>query len=187
MKENRGVIIKMREKKKVIAKQIPTQNSITCGSENPATMGCVFYVLEDGEVATFFTPQMIHEGQLRIMHGGLTAAVLDELMGRAVLSYYEGEPPKEEGFISRYVTAEMTTKYKKPIIIGSKTYGYGRVIRNEGRRTYAFAELLNEEGEIVATAESVFVEIKVSKEELTDRITSNKICQKLSEKDPKEL
>ena len=43
-----------RIKKKVIRRQISTTNSITCGTENPASLGCVFYELEGGEVATVF-------------------------------------------------------------------------------------------------------------------------------------
>ena len=80
-----------------------------------------------------------------------------------------------------------STKYKKPIIIGRKIFGYGRIVRSEGRRTYATSEILNEEGEIVALADAVFVEVKVPKDNLTDQITGNEKHLELSEKDPKEL
>ena len=176
-------------KKAVIKKQVPTPYSITCGPENPASMGCEFFELEDGEIATFFTAKKVHEGQLNIVHGGLTAAVLDELMGRAVLTYHrnmsEGSGLEEQ--VSRYVTAEMTTKYKKPISIGQKIYGYGRVYNKEGRRGYASSELINESGEIVASAEAVFVEIKIPKANLSDNISDDNNCQELSKNDPKEL
>ena len=68
-----------RQKRKVISKQLPTPCSITCGSENPASLGCQFYELEGGEVGTIFTPRSIHEGHNGIMHGGMSGAVLDEL------------------------------------------------------------------------------------------------------------
>ena len=179
--------------RKVICRQRPGINSVTCGTENPASMECPFYELEGGEVATVFTPKLVHEGQLNIMHGGLTAAVLDELMGRSVLAHYRSKEADDqinecdEEFTSRCVTAEMTTKYKKPIIIGRKIFGYGRIVRSEGRRTYATSELLNEDGEIVALAEAVFVEVKVPKEILTDQITDSEKHLELTEKDPKEL
>lgn len=178
-----------QERKKVISKQVPSANSITCGTDNPASIGCEFYELEGGEVATFFTTTIVHEGQLNIMHGGLTAAVLDELMGRAVMAYYRNtyETSPSDDMVSRCVTAEMTTKYKKPISIGQKIYGYGRVLKREGRRTYASSELLNEDNEVVALAEAVFVEVKISKAKLTDEISSDKNHQKLSKNDPKEL
>ena len=54
-----------RKKKRVIAKQTRTKTSIVCGTENPASLGCDFYELEDGELATFFTPKEIHEPSRR--------------------------------------------------------------------------------------------------------------------------
>ncbi len=174
-----------REKKKVICKHIPTKYSITCGPENPSSLGCVFYQLEDGEMATFFVAKQIHEGQLDIVHGGLSASVLDELMGRAALVC--GEAESDEDFVCRYVTAQMTVQYKKPIYVGHKIYGYGRVYNKEGRRRFTSSELVNEEGEIVATAEGVFVEIKVPKSDLSKYGARDKNGQKLSKNDPKEL
>ena len=175
-----------RDKKRVIYKQMCSPWTITCGKENPVSIGCEYYVLEDGEVATVFTPTKFHEGQLGIMHGGLSSTVQDELMGRAVLEHYSDNKGADE-FVSRCVTAEMTVKYKKPILIGNKIYGYGRVYNKEGRRTYATSELISEEGEILSTAEAVFVEIKVPAKDLTDNITSDNNHQKLNENDPKEL
>ena len=61
-----------RKKKRVIAKQTRTKTSIVCGTENPASLGCDFYELEDGGLATVFTPKEIHEGHDGIMHGGLS-------------------------------------------------------------------------------------------------------------------
>ena len=174
-----------RQKKKVICKHIPTDNSITCGPHNPASLGCQFYELEDGEVATFFTAKRIHEGQLSIVHGGLSAAVLDELMGRSALA--TGRKQIDEDWIPRYVTAEMTVKYKKPILVGQKIHGFGRVYNKEGRRRYTSSELINEDGEVVASAEGIFVEIKVPKSELSEYGIRDKNRQKLSENDPKEL
>ncbi|MBR5129080.1 MAG: PaaI family thioesterase [Firmicutes bacterium] len=176
-----------KNSKTVIYKQLPTPFSITCGPENPASLGCEFYVLEDNEVATTFVSDKIHEGQLSIMHGGLTASVLDELMGRAVMAYHDEEQRCEEVFISRYVTAEMTTKYKKPIRIGDRVYGYGSVVDHEGRKSFASAYLINEKEEILATAEGLFIEVKVKREDLTDRLIKGENRQKLSKKDPKVL
>ncbi len=174
-----------REKRKVLCKQVPTMSSITCGTENPASLGCQFYELEGGEVATFFTPQRIHEGHFEIMHGGLSGSVLDELMGRSTLAYCKEE--NTEDWIPRYVTAEMTVKYKKPIRVGDKIYGYGRVNKKEGRCCFTSSVLVNESGEIVASAEGVFVEVKAPKADLPKYRASDKNREELSKNDPKEL
>lgn len=175
---------KQREKKKVLCKQIPTDSSITCGTENPATLGCEFYELEDKEVATIFVPKSIHEGHCGIMHGGLSGAVLDELMGRATLSYCQ---ENTEDWIPRYMTAEMTVKYKQPIYVGDTVYGYGRVDRREGRCCFVTAELVNEEQDVLAFAEGVYVEVKVLPQDTPEYRTSHKKREKIGKKDPKEL
>ena len=188
-KENKTEMILERTKKRVISKQLPTPNSIACGPENPASLGCVFYNLEDGEVGTFFEGKRVHEGQLNIVHGGLSAAVLDELMGRSAMAYgrTEAVDNADDETITRYVTAEMTVKYKKPVLIGTKIFGFGRVHKKEGRRIYTSAELINEDGELLQTGEGIFVEVKVSKDELTDNLTTGENIEKLSKNDPKEL
>ena len=173
-----------RQKKKVLRKQIPTPTSITCGTENPASLGCQFYELEGNEVATFFTARNVHEGHVGIMHGGLSGSVLDELMGRSTLNYCD---KNQEDWIPRYMTAEMTVKYKKPIKTGQKIYGYGRVDKKEGRCCFASAELVNEDMEIVAMATGVFVEVKTPKAELPEYVGSGEKRQKISKNDPKVL
>ena len=173
-----------REKKRVLRKQIPTPTSITCGAENNASLGCQFYELEGGEMATFFTARKVHEGHVGIMHGGLSGSVLDELMGRSTLSYCD---ENQEDWIPRYMTAEMTVKYKKPIRTGQTIYGFGRVERKEGRCCFTSSELVNEDMEIVAMATGVFVEVKTPKAELPEYVERGKNRQKISENDPKVL
>ena len=81
----------------------------------------------------------------------------------------------------------MTVKYKKPVLIGTKIFGFGRVHKKEGRRIYTSAELINEDGELLQTGEGIFVEVKVNKDELTDNLTTGENIEKLSKNDPKEL
>lgn len=172
-----------RTKSRVEGKQLSTPNSITCGGNNPGSLKCDFYDLENGEVATFFTPQQIHEGHTGIMHGGLSAAVLDEVMGRATI---HRTASGEEDWLPKYVTAEMTTKYLKPILIGNKMYVYGRVDKIEGRCCFASAEIIDENREIMATAFGVYVKVDKLRDSLPAEEYLNKIGI-LTEDDPKEL
>lgn len=173
-----------RIKRKVLDKQLVTANSITCGKDNTASLGCRFYDLEDGEVATVFIAGKIHEGHNNIMHGGLSGAVLDEVMGRSTLNCILSEPEEAQ---PRYVTAEMTVKYKKPIEVGKKMYAYGRVEHAEGRCCYATSEIVDESGEIMSTASGVYVEVDVPSEESDDYRKYNKSREELSGDDPEIL
>ena len=146
-----------RIKKKVIRRQISTTNSITCGTENPASLGCVFYELEGGEVATVFKCGRWHEGHEGIMHGGMSGAVLDEVMGRANRSYDR----LTGGLKVPVVTAEMTVKYLKPIMSGELMTACGRIDRRDGRKRFASCKIVNEAGEIMVSASGVYVSVDI--------------------------
>lgn len=146
-----------RIKRKVLRKQISTTSSITCGTENPASLGCVFYELEGGEVATVFKCGRWHEGHEGIMHGGMSGAVLDEVMGRANRSYDR----LTGGLKVPVVTAEMTVKYLKPIMSGELMTACGRIDRRDGRKRFASGEILNEAGEVMASATGVYVSVDI--------------------------
>lgn len=170
-----------RKKYKVIAKQIPTRTSITCGTENPASLGCTFYELESGEIAAPFTCGPLQEGHEGIMHGGFTAAVLDEAMGRAnrICCRECGE------YDVPFFTAEMTVKYLKPVLRGAKMVAYARVERKDGRKRYACGEIIDENGEIMATATGLYISVKINDDNLDySRINGG---SELTEDDPEEL
>lgn len=173
-----------RQKRKVIAKQLPTPMSITCGKENPSSLGCRFYELKGGEVGTVFVPQNLHEGHNGIMHGGMSAAVLDELMGRATLhTEFDGG----NDWLPTYVTAEMTVKYRKPIIVGHTMYGYGRVDRSEGSRCFSSSVIVDESGEIMAEAGGVYVHVDLPGDEKPGFKKIDSTRATLTDSDPKEL
>lgn len=173
-----------RKKSKVIAKQLPTTSGIICGTENPVSLHCRFYELESGEVATMFTPEEIHEGHRGIMHGGISGAVLDELMGRATL---HSNIYKDKDWVTSSVTAEMTVKYKKPILVGQKMYGFGRIDRAEGRCFYNSAEILDENGEVMSTATGVYVQVELPRDKDPEYRHTSKDREALRPDDPKEL
>ena len=122
------------------------------GTENPASLGCDFYELEDGELATFFTPKEIHEGHDGIMHGGLSGAILDEVMGRC--NFVEAA---DGTLYNPYVTGEMTVRYYLPIRVGTKMRAFGRVDRSEGRKNFNSGEILDADGVVVAEAAGIYI------------------------------
>lgn len=173
-----------REPKKVLRCHIPSNNGITCGTDNPATMGCRYYELEGGELAAVFNTDTFHEGHEGVMHGGLSAAILDETMGRCI-RHPENGKLLEDGMIC--VTAEMTVKYRRPIVIGERMVAYGKVQKYDGRIIYTEASIVDENCEIMATAKGKFA--KVSKSDFCDSDDEESASKyiPLTEKDPKEL
>lgn len=169
-----------REVKKVTRRQSPSLMSIACGTENPASIGCMFYELEGGEMAAVFTPGTLHESHKGIMHGGLSASVIDEVMGRTIMHTEN----REEGEEFMCMTAEMTVKYRKPVLIDKPTRAYGRIKKRDGVCIYVTADIVDEDDEILASGEGRF--IKVAKKDGEGEERSSDYLP-LTEKDPKEL
>ena len=173
-----------REKKKVIGRQLPTRRGITCGVDNPASMGCIFYELEGGELATVFTPGELHEGHLGMMQGGLISAVLDETLARAAM-HNEGKAMTEGLF--KCVTSELTVKFRKPVTTGCKMVAYGQVDKDTGVCVFASGYIVDETDEILATASGKFIKVTNLSESLTkdEEYLANRMI--LTDKDPKVL
>lgn len=118
--------------------------------------GWRFYEPGDGELITVFAAGESEEGHEGVLHGGITAMVLDETMGRAVNNLIR----KKDGlFAPKCVTAEMTTKYKKPILTGMEVVAYSKVEREEGKCLFAQAVIMDAEGQLMATASGRFVKV----------------------------
>lgn len=172
-----------RTKQKVTAKQLRSKNGIVCGRQNPASLGCEFYELENGELATIFTAGHMHEGHDDIMHGGLSAAVLDEVMGRCNSEY-----TSDGKRYNPYVTGEITVRYCIPIPVGKKMYAFGRIVRSDGRKNFSSGEIMDEEGSVYASATGVYIRTDaIDKPESFDSETEAKDTQRFTFADPTEL
>jgi hypothetical protein len=79
------------------------QMCFCCGPKNPIGLKLRFENLEDGRTRTVWRPRQEHQGFKDIVHGGLVATVLDEVMIRML--YHRGIPA---------VTGTMETKLLKP-------------------------------------------------------------------------
>jgi acyl-coenzyme A thioesterase PaaI-like protein len=86
-------------------------------------------------------PDSRHEGYKDIVHGGLLAAVLDEVMIKAALA-------KD----IRCVTASMEVKYKAPAEIGDELLFEGRVAEQKGRIIITVGAARNGRGKVIAEA-----------------------------------
>lgn len=58
---------------------------LVCGKDNPFSLHAqIVEHPEQDEVVCYFTPQEMHQSYPDRVHGGISAAVLDEVIGRAV-------------------------------------------------------------------------------------------------------
>jgi uncharacterized protein (TIGR00369 family) len=113
-----------------------------CGENNPDGLQLVLRMDKDeGRAAADVVFPERFQGWEGIVHGGLLATVLDEVMIYAARS---------NGL--RCVTGEITVRYVKPARTGEAYRLEGRVTGTKGKITLAESELIGADGEVFARA-----------------------------------
>jgi uncharacterized protein (TIGR00369 family) len=122
-----------------------------CGSKNPIGLKLQFETLPDGRMRTTWTPKREHQGFKDIVHGGLVATLLDEVMIR--LLYALG---------IRAVTAELNTRLLRPLRAGKRYRFEAWLVEDRGRVVTARGEGFDDaSGEKVATGSAKCVRVRM--------------------------
>ncbi|MDR3709823.1 MAG: PaaI family thioesterase [Capsulimonadaceae bacterium] len=114
-----------------------------CGPNNPIGLHLTFAWDETtGDYVTSYTPTREHQGWVGRIHGGLTAVVFDEVLSRVVLYTRD----------MKWVTAELTTRMIRPIVIGEPLEFRARIVMSRSRLTISEGEAISKrDGVVVAT------------------------------------
>ena len=123
-----------------------------CGQANSSGLQLEFLLAPDGTVVC---PATIHdrfEGHLGFLHGGIIATLLDESMSKAV---------RVKGLTA--MTRHIEIDYRRPVPSGALIRMEGRVVRSEGRKHWAEAGILDNEGKALAQGKGLFVEVSSPK------------------------
>lgn len=121
-----------------------------CGAENAIGLKLAFEMTPGGRMRTVWTPRKEHQGFKDIVHGGLVATVLDEVMIRML--YLSG---------IEAVTAEMETKLIRPLLAGRDYRFEGWLVEDKGRLVTTEAEAFDaESGEHVAWGRAKCVRLR---------------------------
>lgn len=129
-----------------LTKQPNSQMCFVCGMENPIGLQLFFYEDSDGRVTATFTPRDEHQGYPGVLHGGIAAALLDEVLGRVVI-----------GRGVWLMTARMEIRYKRMIPLGQPLTIIGKVLRETRRLLEAQGELRLADSSVVATATAIYL------------------------------
>jgi uncharacterized protein (TIGR00369 family) len=122
-----------------------------CGENNPISLALKFEEVTEDKVQAEFIPEEYHQGYKGIIHGGLTATLLDEAMAHVI------------GFKGiKAFTAELNIRYRKAIEIGEKLKLIGKYKSSKKSSIvvvhYTQAEIFDEKGNLKAKAEAKFIE-----------------------------
>ena len=121
-----------------------SRHCLVCGVENDFGLKTRFHETEECEVVALFTPQEFHQSYPNITHGGITAAILDETIGRAIMMSHDRN--------TFGVTIELNVKYKRPVPYGVELKAVGRITNDNGRIFEGTGELYLPDGKLAASA-----------------------------------
>jgi acyl-coenzyme A thioesterase PaaI-like protein len=143
-------------KHRVTGKQQNSKMCFLCGLKNSFGLKGEFFELENNELVCIFKPSNEHQSYPGRLHGGITTAVLDETIGRAIMMKNNNEEVWG-------VTVEFTTRFKKQIPLNEELRVVGR-ITNETIRTFeGTGELLLANGEVAAIGYGKYLRMPINK------------------------
>lgn len=123
-----------------------------CGLENPVGLHLHIYEVEPGVVETSYTAPDHFQGYPGVLHGGIVAAILDEVSGRAHMG-----PPEAPRFM---YTGRLEVKYRKNVPIGRPLKIIGRAGRARARMAEAWGGIYDAEtGELLAEANVLHINV----------------------------
>jgi uncharacterized protein (TIGR00369 family) len=111
-----------------------------CGKANAQGLKLPVVEKADGVELDYVVPEEF-AGWHGIVHGGIVATILDELLAYAC-----------NGANRTMLTAEMTVRYRRPVMIGQPVHGTARVTDDRGRLMLAEARLHDQAGQLLAEA-----------------------------------
>lgn len=130
--------------------QYNSASCFACGLENPSGLRLRFYDNGKDHVSTRFTLEPQHAGYPGMAHGGIVAAILDEVGGRTMMINHPNR---------FFVTAHMDMRFRRPVPVGVLLEASAWLIVQHGRRTQAHAEILSDSQEILAEANILYLDM----------------------------
>ncbi|PWH13485.1 MAG: hypothetical protein DDG60_10135 [Anaerolineae bacterium] len=116
-----------------------------CGAENPHSIGLTWFE-ENGEIFAEFTFNEGQQGPPAHLHGGASAAVLDEAMGAAV--WVAG---------LRVVAVNLEINYKQPVPLGQRVTIHARIQERHERKVLTTSELRLADSTVAVTGRGIYV------------------------------
>jgi uncharacterized protein (TIGR00369 family) len=141
-------------KLKVTGKQPNSKYCFVCGLENEFGLKSKFYEMENGELIATFIPAEEHQSYPGRLHGGVSAAILDEAIGRLTINH------KGSGLWG--VTLEFSMKFRKPVPLDKEVLVRAR-ITSENKRTFeGTAEIVLADGTVAVEGKGRYLKMSIS-------------------------
>jgi uncharacterized protein (TIGR00369 family) len=134
----------------LMTRQPNSKHCFVCGLESEVGLKLRFDDNGADEVRSEFTVPSRYQGYPGVVHGGIIAAMLDEIAGRVIMI----------GSHNRFMmTGKLDLKYRKPAPVETPLTLVARLIRDRGRLAEAHSEVRLPDGSVAAEAEITLVQI----------------------------
>jgi len=127
-----------------------SRHCFVCGLANPFGLGLRFYQIGLSEVTAEVTVPEHFQGYPGVVHGGVVAAMLDEIAGRAHMG---GDPPR---FM---YTAKMDIRYRKNVPVEQPLRLVGRAGMSKSHTATSSSKIYGPQGDLLAEAEVLLVNL----------------------------
>jgi uncharacterized protein (TIGR00369 family) len=125
-------------------KQPNASTCFVCGRDNPIGLKMQFYDDGNDTVQSDLTPDERYQGYPGIVHGGILASILDEVVGRVAMI----------GDHHRFMmTVNLKVQYRHPVEINTPITAIGKVVKIKGRIGKAIGQVILPDGTIACDAE----------------------------------
>lgn len=121
-----------------------------CGRKNPRGLYMDFYDDGDNEVRSEYVVPDVYQGYPGIVHGGVVAAMLDEVVGRVAMI---------EDHHHFMMSVKLQVKYRQPVPTETPLLVVGRVVKLRGRLGRAVGEIHLPDGSVAAESEISLVDV----------------------------
>jgi uncharacterized protein (TIGR00369 family) len=118
-----------------------------CGTQNPHSVGLTWYQMDDGLIHAEMVFTTAHQGPPAHVHGGASAAVLDEAMGAAVW---------RAGY--SVVAVNLEINYKLPVPLGQNIVIEAQIAEIHPRKILTTSHMSLPDGSVAVTGRGIYVE-----------------------------
>lgn len=125
----------------------PHGSCYICGDVNPHGIGLTWYAREDGSIFTEVKLTIKQQGPDGYIHGGASAAILDEIIGVAIW---------RAGYNVAVVNLDI--QFRKAIPVDSTVTVEARMTEQNGRKIYGTGEIYLPDGTVAVNAKGIYIE-----------------------------
>ena len=141
-------------------KQPNSRHCFICGLENPIGLHLHIYETQPGVVETEYTAPDHFQGYPGVLHGGIVAAILDEVSGRAHMG--DADTPR---FM---FTGKLEVKYRKNVPIGKPLKIIGKAGKSKRNVAEAWAGIYNmETNELLAEGNAMHIDVPIEQMDIS--------------------